>query len=125
MNAESPELAKFDENNNFSGGFAEGSVELSELGKNVAPGTADKVAEVKAQLANGSLKVFDTSKFTVNGAAPSEDNMAPNKQWTFNYPEGTKFVEGGYYHESEYRSAPSFDVIIDGINELGHMHPQE
>ena len=125
MNAESPELAKFDENNNFSGGFAEGSVELSELGKNVAPGTADKVAEVKAQLANGSLKVFDTSKFTVNGAAPSEDNMAPNKQWTFDYPEGTKFVEGGYYHESEYRSAPSFDVIIDGINELGHMHPQE
>ena len=125
MKAESPELAKFDTNNNYSGGFDDGSVELSELGKNVAPGTAEKVAEVKAQLANGSLKVLDTSKFTIGGAAPSEENMAPNTQWTFNYPEGTQFIAGGYYHESEYRSAPSFDKIIDGINELGHMHPQE
>ena len=125
MDAESPEKAKFDENNNWSGGFAEGSVELSDLGKNVAPGTAEKIAEVKAALANGSTRVFDTSKFTVRGAAPSEENMAPNKQWTFDYPEGTEFISGGYYHESEFRSAPSFDVIIDGINELGHMHPQE
>ena len=44
--------------------------------------------------------------------------MAPNKQWTFDYPAGTKFIEGGFYHESTYRSAPSFDVIIDGINVL-------
>ena len=125
MNAESPELAKFDDNNNFSGGFDDGSVEISELGKNVAPGTAEKVAEVKAALANGSLHVFDINNFTVGGAAPTEENMAPNTTWTFNYPEGTEFIKDGYYHESEYRSAPSFDVIIDGIHELGHMHPQE
>jgi basic membrane protein A len=123
MAVESPEQAQIEAN--WSGGFAEGSVELSELGKNVAEGTAEKVAEVKAQLANGSLKVFDTSKFTIGGAAPSEENMAPNKQWTFNYPDGMEFIKDGYYHESEYRSAPSFDKIIDGINELGHMHPQE
>ena len=125
MDAESPEKASFDTNNNWSGGFAEGSVELSDLGKNVAPGTAEKVAEVKAALANGSTRVFDTSKFTIGGAQPSEENMAPNTQWTFDYPAGTQFLTGGYYHESEFRSAPSFDKVIDGINELGHMHPQE
>ena len=118
MAAESPEKAVFDTNNNWSGGFAEGAVELSELGKNVAPGTAERIAEVKAQLEAGTLKVFDTSKFTIGGAAPTEENMAPSKQWTFDYPEGTQFIKDGYYHESEYRSAPSFDVIIDGINPL-------
>ena len=121
--AESPEKANIPAN--WCGGFKEGSVELSELGKNVAPGTAEKVAEVKAKLENGSLKVFDTSKFTVKGEAPSEANMAPSKQWTFDYPDGTEFIKDGYYHESEYRSAPSFDVLIDGINDLGSVNPKE
>ena len=122
-NASSPEKANIPYD--WCGGFKEGSVELSELGKNVAPGTAEKIAEVKAKLENGSLKVFDTSKFTVGNAAPSEANMAPSKQWTFDYPDGTEFVKGGYYHESEYRSAPSFDILIDGINDLGHVNPQQ
>ena len=121
--AESPEKAKIPYD--WCGGFKEGSVELSELGQNVASGTAEKIAQVKAQLENGSLKVFDTSKFTVGGEAPSEANMAPSKQWTFDYPDGTEFVKGGYYHESEYRSAPSFDILIDGINDLGHVNPQQ
>ncbi len=120
--AESPEKANIPAN--WCGGFKEGSVELSELGKNVAAGTAEKIAEVKAKLENGTLKVFDTSKFTVGGAAPSEENMAPSKQWTFDYPDGTQFVKDGYYHESEYRSAPSFDILIDGINDLGSVNPQ-
>ena len=65
-------------------------------------------------------------KFTVNnGEAPSEANMAPSIQWTFDYPDGTEFIKGGYYHESEYRSAPSFDVLIDGINDLGSVNPKE
>lgn len=121
--AESPEKAKIPYD--WCGGFKEGSVELSELGQNVASGTAEKIAQVKAQLENGSLKVFDTSKFTVGGQAPSEANMAPSKQWTFDYPDGTEFVKDGYYHESEYRSAPSFDILIDGINDLGHVNPQQ
>ncbi len=120
--AESPEKANIPAN--WCGGFKEGSVELSELGKNVAAGTAEKIAEVKAKLENGTLKVFDTSKFTVGGAAPSEVNMAPSKQWTFDYPDGTQFVKDGYYHESEYRSAPSFDILIDGINDLGSVNPK-
>ena len=120
--AESPEKANIPYD--WCGGFKEGSVELSELGKNVADGTADKIDAVKAKLENGSLKVFDTSKFTVGGEAPSEANMAPSKQWTFDYPDGTQFIKDGYYHESEYRSAPSFDVLIDGINDLGHVNQQ-
>lgn len=105
----------------WCGGFAEGSVELSALGTSVAAGTQAAIDEVKEDLENGTVKVFDTSKFTVGGVAPSEANMAPNTQWTFDYPEGTLFVSGGYYHESDYRSAPSFDVIIDGITETGSV----
>ena len=105
----------------WCGGFAEGSVEISELGDSVAPDTQAEVDLVKSKLEAGTLKVFDTSKFTVDGQAPSEANMAPSKQWTFDYPEGTLFVSDGYYHESEYRSAPYFDVIIDGINPLDDL----
>ena len=49
-------------------GFDAGSVELSEINdKAAAAGTADKLAEVKAGLADGSIRVFDTDTFTVNG----------------------------------------------------------
>lgn len=102
----------------YVGTFATDSVQLTDFGAACAPGTAEKVNAVKQELLNGTRHVFDTSKFTVGGAAPSEANCAPNKALTFNYPEGTKFIEGGYYHESFYRSAPSFDVRIDGITEL-------
>ena len=56
--------------------------------------------------------------FTVGGEAPNETNVAPDKVWTFDYPEGTEFLRGGFYNESIYRSAPSFDVNIDGITEI-------
>ena len=102
----------------YVGTFATGGVELTEFSKNCAEGTTEKVEAVKQELINGTRHVFDTSTFTVGGVAPSEENMAPNKIFTYDYPEGTKFIEGGYYHESEYRSAPSFDVDIDGITLL-------
>lgn len=102
----------------YVGTFETGSVQLTEFSPNCAEGTKEYVENVKAQLLAGTKHVFDTSTFTVGGAAPSEENCAPNKEYTFNYPAGTKFIEGGYYHESDYRSAPSFDVRIDGIVEL-------
>ena len=73
---------------------------------------------VKKELLEGTRHVFDTSTFTVGGEAPSEENCAPNKKYTWDYPSGTQFIDGGYYHESFYRSAPSFDVDIDGITIL-------
>ncbi len=102
----------------YVGTIETGSVQITEFSKNCAAGTAEKVNAVKQELLNGTRHIFDTSTFTVGGAAPSETNCAPDKTYTFNYPEGTLFLKDGYYHESFYRSAPSFDVRIDGITEL-------
>lgn len=77
------------------------SVQLTPLGAVVADGTQAKLDEVKAALVNGSLHVFDTSKFTVEGKVLEGEN-----------------VSNGYYHESEAQSAPSFSYVIDGISLL-------
>lgn len=105
----------------YVGTFATGGVAITELGKNVAKGTAEKIEAVKADLISGKIHVFDTTKFTIGGAAPSAENCNPSKEWTYDYPDGTDFLKDGYYNESVYRSAPSFDVIIDGITEAGEI----
>ena len=103
----------------YVGTVETGSVQLTKYGASVSEEAKSKVADAKAKLADGTLHVFDGTKFTVNGGqTPTNENMAPNKTWTFNYPDGTDFMKDGYYHESYYRSAPSFDVIIDGINSI-------
>ncbi|MBQ1457795.1 MAG: BMP family ABC transporter substrate-binding protein, partial [Butyrivibrio sp.] len=73
-------------------------------------GTADKVAEVEKALADGTLHVFDTSKFTVGGKS-LEDAIAEGGD----YAKYADYVSDGYFHESELASAPAFDIIIDGI----------
>ena len=90
-------------------GLADGSVALTELNENVAAaGTAEKLAEVEAALADGSLKVFDTANWTKDGETlTSYDKVA--------FYEGNECIWDGYFHESETRSAPYFDIIIDGI----------
>lgn len=94
-------------------GYAEGAVYITALNDAVvAEGTADKVAEVEAALANGTLHVFDTSTFTVNGSS-LEDLIAEGGDYAA-YEAATS---DGYYHESEIQSAPSFDLRIDGITE--------
>lgn len=90
-------------------GLAARAVALTELNPvAIAPGTAEKLAEVEAKLIDGSLKVFDCSTFTVGGetltSVTNADGMA-----------GVEMVKDGYYHEGEYRGAPCFDFIIDGI----------
>ena len=102
----------------YVGNFATGSVQLTELGTAVAPGTAEKIEAVKQELIAGTRHVFDVNTFKIGGAAPSEENVAPNKEYTYDYPAGTQFLKNGYYNESVYRSAPSFDVDIDGINPI-------
>ena len=107
--------------NNFTGSLADESVVLEKCSKNCPAGTQEAVDAAKAELIAGTRHVFDTSKFTVGGAAPSEENMRPNTSengtW-YGLAADAKFLENGYYHESELRSAPSFDVQIDGINYL-------
>lgn len=94
-------------------GYPEGVNLITELNeKTVAEGTAEKVAEVEAQLTAGTLNVFDTSTFTVGGKT-MEALIAEGGD----YEKYGAYVSDGYFHESELASAPAFDLIIDGIDE--------
>ena len=99
------------------GTLANGGVALKELNESVAAeGTAAKIEEVKKALLDGSLKVFDTDTFTVNGETLTTYLADVDDMGDF-VPE-TEVVADGYFHESEYRSAPYFDMFIDGITNL-------
>ncbi len=100
----------------WTGTIATGSVVLTDLGTAVAAGTADAIAAAKAQLVAGTLHVFDTAKdnfITVGGAKMTTCKADVDTDAKFE--KDTEVVADGYFHESEYRSAPYFDVEIDGI----------
>lgn len=98
----------------YVGTIETGSVALTELGaKAPAKGTAEKLAEVKAALQDGSLKVFDTSTFTVDGK--TLDTYLADVDDMGDYVGETEVIKDGAFLESEYRSAPYFDLDIDGI----------
>ena len=102
---------------NWTGTLDTGSVQLTELNENVAAeGTAEKLEEVEAGLKDGSIHVFDTSTFTVDGK--TLDSYKADVEADENYEHETEVISDGYFHESEYRSAPYFDLQIDGINLL-------
>ena len=101
---------------NWSEGYNEGAVAITDLGPEVADGTAEKVAEVEAALKDGSLHVFDTSKFTVGGETVTSA-FATDTDGDFT-PDADEAIFDGYYHESYFQSAPSFQLRIDGITEL-------
>ncbi len=95
----------------YAEGYDKGCVNITSLNESVvAEGTADKVAEVEAALADGSLHVFDTTTFTVGGKT-LEDLVAEGGD----YAKYEAYVSDGYFHESEVSSAPAFDIIIDGV----------
>ena len=102
----------------WTGTMDTGSVVMTELNDNVAaPGTAEKLAEVEAALKDGSIKVFDTSTFTVDGAVVSTYMADVDSDAA--YTGDTEVIADGFFHESEFRSAPYFDLQIDGIEILG------
>ena len=107
----------------YAAGHADGAVMISTLGDSCADGTQEAVDAAWAGIDDGSLKVFDTSKFTVGGA--------PVESHTFNssivdFTTGNTIYEGqeyetivdGAFQESVFRAAPYFDIRIDGITEL-------
>ncbi|MBE6955130.1 MAG: BMP family ABC transporter substrate-binding protein [Ruminococcaceae bacterium] len=99
------------------GTLENGGVALKELNEAVAAeGTAAKLEEVKTALLNGTLKVFDTATFTVDGKTLDSYTADVDDMGDF-VPE-TEAIKDGYFHESEYRSAPYFDMFIDGITNL-------
>lgn len=101
----------------WTGTIATGSVVLTDINEQAAAaGTADKVAEVKADIESGKLHVFDTTTFTVEGK--SIDSYMADVDTDPAYTPDTEVVENGYFNESAKRSAPYFDLKIDGITLL-------
>ena len=100
----------------WAGTLDNGAVALTELGKNVAAGTQEKLDEVLAGLKNGSINVFDTANFTIGGEAVT--SYMADVDTDANFEKDTEAVEGGIFFESKHRSAPYFDARIDGITLL-------
>ena len=99
------------------GTLATNSVVLTDLNTNVAAaGTAEAIAAATEKLEKGEIHVFDCANFTVKGEALTS-YMADVNADSDNTPD-TEVVHDGYFSESEFRSAPYFDLQIDGINLL-------
>ena len=108
----------------WSKGYADGAVAITDLGPECAEGTADKVAEVEAGLKDGSIHVFDTAAFTVGGETVTS---APIDLTYYDFSTGApvavyegetkEAIVDGYFAESTLRSAPYFALRIDDITE--------
>ena len=113
----------------FACGYADGAVMISALGGSCAEGTQEAVDAAWAGIKDGSLKVFDTSKFTCQPAADgsyqvdadghvtSAFGLDTNGDWVNDAGEA---IEDGAFMESVLRSAPYFALRIDGITELNN-----
>ena len=103
----------------WTGSIASGSVKLTEVNNNVAAvGTADIIANIQDKLASGEIHVFDSSTFTIDGKIV--DSYLADVDTDAAYTGDTQVISDGYFHESEFRSAPYFDINIDGITILGN-----
>lgn len=98
----------------WTAGYEDKAVMITELGKACAAGTAEAVAEAEGKIVSGELHVFDASTFTIGGETPTSILGDVDADFT---PE-TECLIDGYFHESEFRSAPYFAARIDGITEL-------
>jgi len=101
----------------WCGGIAEGSVVLTGINQGVAAeGTFEKIQALVEEIKAGTLNVFDTATFTVGGKALKSYKADVDTDAA--YKADTQVIKDGFFHESEYRSAPYFDLRIDGITLL-------
>ncbi len=101
----------------WTGTLATGSVVLTDVNTAVAAeGTAEAIAAATEKLEKGELHVFDTATFTVKGEALT--SYMADVDTDADYTPDTEVVHDGYFAESEFRSAPYFDLEIDGIERL-------
>ena len=101
----------------WTGTLATNSVVLTDLNTTVAAeGTAEAIAAATEKLEKGEIHVFDCSTFTVKGEALTSYKADVDTDDA--YTPDTEVVHDGYFSESEFRSAPYFDLQIDGINLL-------
>lgn len=103
----------------WAASHADGGVWITDLNADViAAGTEEKVAEVWAAIDDGSLKVFDTATWTVNGEKVTSTVALDG----FN---GLEYIltdgDTSYFAESTLASAPAFAFTIDGITELNQI----
>ena len=101
----------------WTGTLATGSVVLTDINEQAAAeGTAEAIADAKAKLEDGTLFVFDTANFTVEGK--TLDSYMADVDSDAAYEKDTEVIENGIFMESKFRSAPYFDLQIDGITLL-------
>ena len=101
----------------WTGTLATGSVVLTDLNTAVAAeGTAEAIAAATEKLEKGELHVYDTTTFTVKGETLT--SYLADVDTDADYTPDTEVVHDGYFSESEFRSAPYFDLEIDGIERL-------
>ena len=101
----------------WTGTIATGSVVLTDVNTTAAaPGTAEAIAKVAEELKNGTRHVFDTKNFTVKDATLTSHKADVDTD--ANYTPDTEVIENGVFFESKFRSAPYFDLQIDGITLL-------
>ena len=99
-------------------GYDQGAVAITSLGSSCAAGTQEKVDQVIKDLKDGKLHVFDINNFTVDGKKVESHHIDMTGDFDNEDPEDVEAIKDGYFHESYFRSAPSFDIRIDGITEL-------
>ena len=100
----------------WTGTIASGSVCYELCEANDAAGTAEQVETLVADIVAGDVKVFDTATWTVGGETLTTytadvDDMG-------DYVPETEVISEGCFLESAFRSAPYFDIIIDGITSV-------
>ena len=105
----------------WTGTLATGSVVLADLGKvATAEGTQEAIDQAIADLEAGTIHVFDTANFTVGGETMT--SYLADVDTDPAYTPDTEVIADGYFHESEKRSAPYFDLRIDGITLLDEAY---
>ena len=105
----------------WTGTIETGSVVLTDINTTAAAeGTAEKIADVKAKLLDGTLNVFDTANWTKGGE--KLDSYQADVDTDDKFTPDTEVIKDGVFYESDKRSAPYFDVRIDGITLLDEAY---
>lgn len=102
----------------WTGTIATNSVILSGLNKNaIAKGTQAEIDKAIEGFKAGTLHVFATDTWTLEGKNLTEYLADVDGDFTGE----TNVIHDGYFDESnakDFRSAPYFDIIIDGITNM-------
>ena len=98
-------------------GYKTGAVAITELGSSCAAGTQEAVDKAITAIKTGTLHVFDVANWTVNGIHLNELKIDLTGDFDTDDAEDKNAIFDGYFHESEFRSAPSFSIYIDDIFE--------